>query len=114
MGSNMTKKIYSAKISISGFSEDPSNDAALRINGDIRGAGDYYATVYVYFSDRFIEEYFQIAWHNELASEEHRIIKEKFRLFATWAVAKIEEYLRGQIKKQRIFIDYPTDMIWAG
>lgn len=102
-----------AEIEIVDFKQDPANDCAFAVLFDLRGPGNRYELVTVYFTETFLEKYFSIPWHKDLAKEEERLTREKRGLFIQWALAKIEQYLKGKIKEDKIFVDYSPDAPWA-
>ena len=101
------------ELEITEFKEDPSNDAAFGIFVDVKGSGSRCETVRVYFNEDFFPRYFKIRWEKKLPQEEKRILHDKRDLFVRWALLKIEDYLKGRIQGETIWVDYEHDAAWA-
>jgi len=101
------------RIEITDFRENPNNDSAFAIYFDLKGPGNAYDSVVVYFTEYFFEAYFKIPWNRDLAEEEHRIVEKKRDLFVRWALMKVEQDLKANGRSEKITVDYEPDRIWA-
>lgn len=101
------------EIEITDYKNDPANDAAYEIFFDVRGPLDFYEMTVVLFEEDFLIQYFKIPWHKNLPNEEKRILEEKRPLFIRWAVMKIEEKIKKQLKDVKLSIGYDKDAAWA-
>lgn len=101
------------EIEITDHKNDPANDAAYEIFFDVRGPLDFYEMAVVLFEEDFMVQYFKIPWHKNLPKEEKRLIEEKRPLFERWALMKVEEKIKKQIKDVKLNISYDKDAAWA-
>jgi len=101
------------EIEISEFRQDPGNDCAFAVYFDLRRPQKKYDQVIVYFTEAFIQRYFRISWFKEFTREEHRIVAEQRELFTRWGLVKVEQFLKGAIREDKIIVDYDADRIWA-
>jgi len=100
------------EIEITEFRDDPPNDAAFGIYADVKGAGSRVETVRVYFDEDLFPGYFRVRWNKKLPDEERKILHEKRDLMIRWALVKIEDYLKGKIQEETVFISYARDSAW--
>ncbi len=101
------------ELEITDHKKDPVNDAAYEIFFDIRGPLDFYEMAVVLFEEDFMIQYFKIPWHKNLPKEEKRLIEEKRPLFELWAVMKVEEKIKKQIKDVKLAVGYEKEAVWA-
>lgn len=100
------------QIELAKFKEDPADGYALELAFEVKGDGRPYQMVPVYFSDEFVEGYFEIPW-SRLAEDESRILHQNKERFIRWALLKIEQHLLANQEMNKIYLDLETDGSWA-
>jgi len=101
------------EIIITDFVDDPIDEGAFAVNFQINGPGDNVEYLRVSFSDDFFERYFHVAWQQDLAKEERKVIREQRSLLVKWAVCRIEKWLLEKRPPGNIMIQPGKDIEWA-
>ncbi len=101
------------ELEITDFREDPPNDSAFEIIFDVRGPLNRCEMRLVYFTEEFLVRYFRVRWFKKLPQEEKKILHAKRALFVRWAVLKLEEAIKKDLKEEKIGVDYESDAAWA-
>ncbi|OGW79904.1 MAG: hypothetical protein A2Z83_09725 [Omnitrophica bacterium GWA2_52_8] len=103
------------EIEIQDVREDPNDDSAYGITCEVMSSDGLVETVRVSFGEDFIKAYFRIAWHKDIAAEEHQLIGKNRDLFILWALVKLESWIDRGAKEEdkRMILTADRDLQWA-